>query len=164
MPCRHCYYFSDYYNDEGEGYCSQLHMRVQRGSKCNHFVSNAEVEQRKKEEAEKSAGYKEGCFLTSACVNYLDKSDNCEELTKLRTFRDEYIKGLVGGQKIIDDYYAVAPTIVQKIDNSSNPDEYYQYIYRVIIDCIECIDNGANEDALSKYKSMVVLLKDKFKV
>lgn len=165
MACFSCYYYSSYdcIFDNG-GYCKKLGMQVKSGAQCNYYITEAEIERQKRKEAEKNSGYKEGCFLTSACVEYLGKSDDCTELTKLRAFRDDYVKKIDGGQKIIDDYYAVAPVIVQKIKNSQYPDECYQYIYRVIVECVECIDKGANDEALSKYQNMVVLLKEKFKV
>ena len=100
------------------------------------------------------------CFLTSACVEYLGKADDCEELTKLRAFRDGYIMGLADGKQLVDEYYTIAPSIVKKIDESQDRDKHYAYIYDTITKCLASIDEGDNEKALALYKAMVVALQE----
>lgn len=51
-----------------------------------------------------------GCYLTTACVEYKGLSDSCKELTLLRNFRDNYMKN--NSSTDIDKYYQVAPRIV----------------------------------------------------
>lgn len=101
----------------------------------------------------------EGCFLTSACVNYSGKPDDCEELTALRSFRDTYMKSTDEGKKLVDEYYAVAPKIVEKIDSSDKKELYYRYIRQVIDKCVCLIKHNELERTLSEYKSMVLFLK-----
>lgn len=100
------------------------------------------------------------CFLTSACVAYLGNADDCEELTKLRAFRDGYLKNREDGKALVDEYYQIAPVIVKKIDESDQRDKHYAYIYQTITNCLACIDGGDNEKALELYKAMVVSLKE----
>ena len=103
-----------------------------------------------------------GCFLTSACVEYLGKADDCEELTALRTFRDGYIKSVDGGEELIGEYYAVAPKIVESINASAHKDKYYAYINEIVNKCIKLISLKENDRALIEYKFMVENLKKEF--
>lgn len=61
------------------------------------------------------------CLLTTACVRARGLGDDCIELQTLRTFRDEYVKGLPGGQEAIREYYEIAPAIVRAIDPRWTP-------------------------------------------
>ena len=100
-----------------------------------------------------------GCYLTSACVGYLGKDDNCYELETLRNFRDKYLANIEGGNDLIKEYYEIAPNIISFIDHSPNKSEYYEYIYEQIKKCILCIENNDNENALTLYKNMTNNLK-----
>ena len=97
-----------------------------------------------------------GCFLTSACVAYMKKSDDCEELTVLRAFRDGYMASTEEGKALVKEYYAIAPTIVEKIEKSPKADEYFKDIYQTILLCVDAIEKGDNETALVLYKQMVL--------
>lgn len=103
-----------------------------------------------------------GCYLTSACVDYLGKADDCEELTALRKFRDMYMKSTEGGQKLVDEYYAVAPEIVKRINSSGKKDHYYGYINGVIDKCVKLISQNENEKTMQEYVSMVEFLRKEF--
>ena len=103
-----------------------------------------------------------GCYLTSACVDYLGKADDCEELTSLRKFRDTYMKSTEGGQKLVEEYYAVAPEIVKRINSSNKKDYYYGYINGVIDKCVKLISQNENEKTMQEYVSMVEFLRKEF--
>ena len=105
-----------------------------------------------------------GCFLTSACVEYLGKEDDCTELSALRNFRDEYMKQTEEGKKLVDEYYKVAPQIVKFIDSSSQKNDYYQYIYGVICECMELLKKDNNDAIVEAYKNMVLRLKEESKI
>lgn len=104
---------------------------------------------------------KEGCFLTAACVNYLGKPDDCHELTTLRTFRDGYLKKTAEGSALVEQYYEIAPKIVEKIEASGKQKEYYEYIYGVVTECVACIEKGDSDGALARYRDMTLTLKEK---
>ena len=153
--CRNCIH---YYEPERESIfdltpprCTYLDREVSGSGSCSHF------------EAKPVDDYRggSGCFLTSACAEHLGKPDDCEELTKLRAFRDGYMRESESGRMLIDEYYEVAPKIVREIEKSPNKDEYYSYINSVVNDCIDDIDNGRNIAGLEKYIAMVKSLKDK---
>ena len=99
------------------------------------------------------------CFLTSACVEYMCKPDDCEELTALRAFRDTYMKSVNNGKKLIEEYYEIAPEIVKKINASGCKNVYYEYIYSIIKKCVDLLSLGKNEETLREYQVMVLKLK-----
>lgn len=103
-----------------------------------------------------------GCFLTSACVDYLGKPDNCPELQTLRKFRDNYVANTENGKALIDEYYRIAPAIVEKINSSPNQEKYYVTIYENIVKCIEHIESENFENALTIYSEMVKYFQKEF--
>lgn len=140
--------------------CSVMNKAVDKYGSCNKFVEMPNEENMGyKGGADPGTGFS-GCFLTSACVDYLGKPDDCEELTVLRKFRDEYMKSTEEGSTLVDEYYAVAPDIVEKIDASEKRGDYYDYIYNVICKCIDLIAADENEQALNEYRAMVCRLSD----
>ena len=101
-------------------------------------------------------GYEEKlCFLTNACVKFLGKADDCEELEKLRAFRDNYMMRTHEGEMLVEEYYKIAPQIVEKIEASSKREAYYDYILSVINKCIGLIDKGKLEETQNCYTEMV---------
>ncbi len=96
-----------------------------------------------------------GCYLTTACVEYKGLSDNCKELTLLRNFRDTYMKN--NSSSDIDKYYEVAPRIVDKINklDENLKNKYYDYIYSIVNKCCTLIENQQFDDTHNEYKLMV---------
>ena len=99
------------------------------------------------------------CFLTSACAEYMSKADDCAELTVLRAFRDGYLKKTADGERLIKEYYEIAPKIVESINNSGEKERYFAYIYGVITKCVALLSEGNDEQTLAEYKAMVEKLK-----
>ena len=66
------------------------------------------------------------------------------------------------GQKLVEEYYKIAPEIVKNIDNSEKRSAYYDYINNVIDKCIKLLDKGENESVLCEYQHMVETLKNEF--
>ncbi len=132
-------------------------QKVRGLDSCRHFEERL---------TSSNSGYTKGggCFLTSACVDYLGKADDCYELTVLRKFRDDYMKSTEEGRQLVEKYYEVAPGIVEKIYASDKPEEFFDYIYTVITDCINDIENDDNESALSRYRNMVETLQRRLSV
>lgn len=94
-----------------------------------------------------------GCFLTSACCEFYGKADDCYELQTLRNFRDNVLKKTAKGRALCEQYYKIAPPIVDRLrelNNSSN----YEYIYAQILDCIKYIELKEYEKAVEVYKQM----------
>lgn len=101
-----------------------------------------------------------GCYLTTACLVHFKENfdDNCEELTILRWFRDNYVL-----KEDIKHYYEVAPLIVEAINEKEQSDLIYDYIYDNIVDyCVEQIKDGNYEEAYERYKNSVLSLEQTF--
>lgn len=147
--CKDCMYFSRSYEEKRLFQptlygCTLFNKYVTENGSCSKFEPNTY-----------QSGSSSGCFLTSACVDYLGKADDCEELTALRGFRDTYMKSTEEGKKLVEEYYAVAPKIVENINASDKKDTYYQYIYEVINKCLKLLERKEYERTLNEYKFMV---------
>ena len=100
------------------------------------------------------------CYLTTACMRHkLERfDDNCEELTILRWFRDNFVS-----KEDIDHYYKTAPIIVEAINEELDNNEIYNYIYEnVVIACVNAIKKGDYEFAYERYKSSILALEKQF--
>ena len=100
------------------------------------------------------------CFLTTACVNYKGLPDDCVELTTLRLFRDNHMKKSEEGRILVEEYYRIAPSIVEKINNREDKDKIYDYIYNNVLLCVELIENKKFEETQNTYISLVKSIND----
>lgn len=101
-----------------------------------------------------------GCYLTSACMKHMKENfdDNCEELTILRWFRDNFVS-----KEDIEHYYKTAPFIVKTIDELNDNTNIYNYIYEnVVAACVNAIKNKDYDFAYKRYKSSILSLEEKF--
>lgn len=100
------------------------------------------------------------CYLTTACMRHLTEkfSDNCEELTILRWFRDNYVS-----KEDIEHYYQTAPIVVDAINEVDNNNEIYSYIYKNVVSaCVDAIKNGDYDFAYKRYKNSILTLEEQF--
>lgn len=100
-----------------------------------------------------------GCYLTTACMKHMKDNfdDNCEELTILRWFRDNYVS-----EDDINHYYKTAPIIVDALEEIENS-EIYNYIYEhIVFECVNSIKKGNYDFAYSRYKSSILSLEEKY--
>jgi hypothetical protein len=81
--------------------------------------------------------------------------DDCRELTILRQFRDDVLKASPEGLALVDEYYRIAPALVDKINASAEKDKIYHEIYRMILLCIHAIEGKEHNDATRLYRQMV---------
>ena len=101
-----------------------------------------------------------GCYLTSACVKAKGLGDDCDELTCLRNFRDNYLRNIENGQEEIDSYYAIAPEIVDRINQREDAQELWDSVYtELILPCVDYINSLENEKAYELYKNYTLKLK-----
>ena len=147
-----CYYSSGYCSITKKNSWSEKPASVSPYGSCSRFVGTGIISKSKSD-------YKDGgCFLTTARVHHLGLEDDCYELETLRNFRDNYLKSTDDGKELVSEYYSIAPGIVEKIDNSDNQNQYYDYIYAEIKKCISEIESGSNENAVAIYRKMVETL------
>ena len=100
------------------------------------------------------------CFITTAVCEADGKPDDCEELTILRKFRDEFMLIDSDRKKLVTEYYEIAPSIVSQIKSLPNSGEIFQMLKEdFIIPCIIFIKKGCNHCAMSKYRAMIIACK-----
>lgn len=104
-----------------------------------------------------------GCYVTTAVCNSLNKPDDCYELNSFRRFRDQWLKFQPDGEKLISDYYEIAPAIVDKINTSGNAQEIYASIWKTYLErCLHLIETGDNEGYKRFYIEMVKSLESSY--
>ncbi len=102
--------------------------------------------------------YKNGsmCFITTAVCLTMGKPDDCDELTEMRRFRDEWLRFQPDGTELIENYYKTAPTIVEQINKEDNRKEIFASIYRdYILPCVEQAKKGCYSESKKIYVAMV---------
>jgi hypothetical protein len=100
-----------------------------------------------------------GCFITAAACQQLGKTNDCYELNLLRTYRDEWLAYQPDGKKLVQEYYSIAPKIVDAIDDLPAPKKVYEALwYDYIIPCIQLIESNEMYKAKDKYCEMVQAL------
>jgi len=121
-----------------------------------------EVKKPAKEEPKQSGPKKSRCYLTTACVQHRGLDDDCRELTVLRAFRDGYLRRQPHGPALIGEYYRHAPRLVRAISGSPNANRIWEWIYRVIQECVRDIARGRPAQAEAAYRAMVAELSAAF--
>lgn len=96
-----------------------------------------------------------GCFITTATVDYIGEQDDGPTLTTLRWFRDNIMMKNEPWKKDIEEYYEIAPSIVDKINNSANKEKIYKEIYNELLKAVGQINDKMYEEAYMTYKNMV---------
>lgn len=100
------------------------------------------------------------CFITSAVCLTLGKPDCCEELSIMRMFRDEWLRNQPGGPEMIEEYYLVAPGVVERIDQQPDRLSIYKRIYQeYILPCVEHAKAKDFDESKRIYTQMVDTLK-----
>ena len=110
------------------------------------------------------SGFKKGfCYITTAVCETLYKEDDCVELRTLRDYRDQYLLSTTEGEKIVDSYYNIAPTIVNRINKEEHSMKIYKEILTTYIQpCLRLIEMGMNEECKKVYSDMVLTLEKKY--
>lgn len=103
------------------------------------------------------------CYITTAVCESRNQSDDCYELNLLRNYRDSYLASDRKGESLIEEYYNVAPTIVNRINKEKNSSEIYEEIYQQYLrQCIHQIEEGNMEECGEIYARMVEELEKKY--
>lgn len=143
----------DYYGNVKDGDLNKPHTGTHLKTDLQeNWTSDTHNED--KTEWESNSG--KGCYLTTACIQHYSSEfdDNCEELTVLRWFRDNFVS-----KDDIEYYYTVAPDIVKAIDNIDNSEALYNYIYCfVVLPCVNAIKRSDYSFAYDRYKSSILSL------
>lgn len=133
----------------GRDYVDTLHRRFVEKYPKNAFQPGTYEEI--------SAGFRKRkwCFITTAICTFEGKPDDCAELTDFRAFRDGWLSER-GDQALIEEYYEIAPVIVNAIDFCDDRAERYAALRRdYLTPCYEALRQGDMEACRSRYISMV---------
>lgn len=104
-----------------------------------------------------------GCFITSAVCHTFGKPDDCYELTMFRKFRDTWLSKQSEGPALIQEYYKIAPSIVEHIDQQTSSKEIYNSIWSAYLaPCLHYIENQQFDACKNTYITMVNNLKQKY--
>ncbi|MCL2865896.1 MAG: hypothetical protein FWE25_10190 [Lachnospiraceae bacterium] len=111
-----------------------------------------------------NGGFRKGlCYITTAVCHSLDKPDDCYELNLLRDYRDDYLLCFPEGRQVVEAYYNVAPTLVNRINAKADSDKIYQGIWLSHIrPCVKLIQEDKKEECKILYFNMVRMLEEKF--
>lgn len=108
-----------------------------------------------------SAGFKKRkfCYITTAVCECLGKEDDCDELQKLRDYRDHWLMLTENGPELVDQYYETAPGVLKAIEKRGDYKNICRNIYEsYIIPCLNDIDQGRYEQCKRHYMDMVFTL------
>jgi hypothetical protein len=107
------------------------------------------------------SGFKQKlCFITSAVCKTMNKPDDCYELTAFRRFRDDYMSSTHEGQKMIEEYYKIAPAIVAYLNLCTDHRCRYQQIWMEYLQpCLKAMEEKHYSECEKYYTKMVYDLK-----
>lgn len=96
-----------------------------------------------------------GCFITTATLRALGNTDdNAPQLQTLRHFRDTWL--LANHPLDIEEYYRIAPQIVQSINAREDSTQIWRNLWRQYLSpALALIATGRNEEAYLQYREMV---------
>ena len=111
-----------------------------------------------------AGGFHKGlCYITTAVCESQGKPDDCQELTVLRRYRDQYLMRSKEGRAMVEEYYEIAPVLVLSIGMHREPYKIYQEIYRDYLrPCVEYAENEENVKCRELYADMVGSLRQRF--
>ena len=122
-----------------------------------------EYEERKRNRGSGRRKGSGGCFITTAVCLSLNKPDDCIELSMMRMFRDNWLVNQKNGINIIEEYYRIAPLIVEEINACHDNAQIYKHIWEIYLyPFFKLISSGNNRKAKSVYLKMVYQLANKY--
>lgn len=153
MSCSYYIWRSEYYCTKKEERVDEDHYRIY----CRDYsYSDCPIYK-----SDSSSG---GCYLTSACTAAMGLPGDCEELSILRRFRDEWLSKQPGGKETIEEYYRIAPGIVRSIESMGESKVLFQRIYdEMVCPCVRAIQEERPKEAWALYERMTRELEKKFK-
>jgi hypothetical protein len=94
-----------------------------------------------------------GCFLTTAAVKYAGEKDDGATLTTLRWFRDNVMRKVPAWSQDVEEYYRIAPLIVERI--GADETFYQGVLEKYIRPAVSAINAKRYARARRSYKRMV---------
>lgn len=111
-----------------------------------------------------AGGFRRGfCYITTAICESRHLPDDCRELTILRKYRDEWLLKTEEGRRLVEEYYDMAPALVQCIDMRKDAEKIYESLYeKELSACISLIRSGQYETCKRRYIDMVKRLQNSY--
>jgi hypothetical protein len=95
------------------------------------------------------------CFISTAACEIMGLDDYGPVLQTLRDYRDGWMSETEEGRKLVEEYYEMAPKVVEALNNMENPIPLYANLYdNYIIKAKLEIDDKKYSEALITYKEM----------
>jgi hypothetical protein len=112
------------------------------------------------------SGFKQKlCFVTTAVCRGLHQPADCRELVMMKQYRDTYLLRQPDGERLIHEYYDIAPTIVKRIEKEASPEEKYLYLWNHYIrQCVALLDDNRQEQCREVYEGMMNELKEEYMI
>lgn len=102
---------------------------------------------------------RKGCYITTAVCTALGQGDDCPALQALRGFRDGWMARHPSGAVLTQEYYALAPAIVQAIARQPDSQAVYRALWRdSIAPCVRHIRARRYTACLTRYVQMMLQL------
>ncbi len=99
------------------------------------------------------------CFLTTATVGCVGLPDDCFELRTLRHFRDRHLSTTSEGTRLVEEYYGIAPRIVDAVNARPEAAAIWRRTYRrYVLPCAILARLGLRARAIRRYRKMVAEL------
>lgn len=84
-------------------------------------------------------------------------------MTAFRRYRDETLSQTDEGKALIEEYYRIAPSIVERISQEDNAEEIYSYLYsEYIMPGYKLLQLGRGDEAKKLYAKGVIMLANKY--
>ena len=147
----------NYTEKRSDGKIETRHLNPDSGRYTGKSVHNTETgrtEYYTREEAGMG-----GCFLTTACTLSRGLSDNCLELNTLRRFRDEILIKDAEGLEAVEEYYRIAPNIVNSINQREDSSQIWSLVYQDVKKAVSLVLSSNFDEAFKHYKEMTLALK-----
>lgn len=172
IRCSFCHRNFNITNGQYKYFCSKGLNLPKRCEQCRKYrqsysspasTSTVIPTNRTSSNASNSVRKSSWCFITTVVCDYLQKSDDCYELTALRQFRDGWLKGQPDGEALIAEYYHTAPRIANQLTNSSLNGVICNELWQEYIKpCIAYIETEDFASCKARYIAMVNYLKNIF--
>lgn len=103
------------------------------------------------------------CFITTAVCDAMGLEDDSYELKAFRAFRDNWLANQADGERLIKEYYSVAPIIVDCINAKADWDTIYLRIWNDYLkECLLAIEKSNYQRCKEIYCGMINDLKCRY--
>lgn len=103
------------------------------------------------------------CYITTAVCKALNKPEDCSEMIRLKEYRDGYFSRQPEGEALIEEYYNISPTILKRIEKTSQGKEKYLWIWnRFLLPCLSALEQGREAECGLIYQEMVNQLRKEY--